>query len=51
MYSQGGIPTWMCVNVSEITDHGHLVFGGHQARVGSLPTPTPQRTEQVSVNK
>ena len=29
MYSQGGIPTWMCVNVSEITDHGHLVFGGH----------------------
>ena len=51
MYSQGGIPTWMCVNVSELTDHGHLVFGGHQARVGSLPTPTSQRTEQVSVNK
>ena len=51
MYSQGGITTWMCVNVSGITDHGHLVSGGRQARVGSLPTSTPQRTEQVLVNK
>lgn len=34
-----------------ITDHGHLISGGRQARVGSLPTLAPQRTEQVSVNK
>lgn len=51
MYFQGRILMWMCVNVSEITDHGHLILGGCQAHVGSLSTPTPQRTEQVSVNK